>query len=132
LFVFVDETAPETSELGSTHTKPNQSAEVHDVDEEAVADPVRLGVEEADGFGVADSLGVVVGSLQPYQPGVLHVLDLAEDEIELDEVDEVVVVVDARICVSVVMVIVDVIVVEPSLHPNQPGVRQVVTVVVLI
>ena len=124
---------------GSTHTNPNQSADEH----VAVPD-VDLGAVDAadDGFGVGVAVNVlaclrvsVLGSLQPNQPGFAQVADEAEedeeDEIvgEMEEVEEVVV---TGTSVCVVMVVVCVNVVEPSLQPNQPGVKQLVTVVVLV
>lgn len=83
---------------------------------------------------------VVAASLQPNQPGVLQVLvlDVAE-EVVVSEVkvevevgtDEPVVSVGAGSGVGLVIVVV-IVVVSRSLQPNQPGVRQVVVVTVLV
>ena len=67
----------------------------------------------AEGAGAAVPVDVVVGSLHPNQPGVLHVVvvEVLEDEVEV-EVPEVVVVVSSR-------------------HPHHPGVLHVVVRVVV-
>jgi len=116
------EEEPGTGE-GSTQTRPNQSAEVQDL-----VELVRDGALEAeDGTGVVDT--VMLGSLHPKKPGDLQAAaELLDDE----ELEEVVVRVGTGTTVCVVIVVVSVYVVEPFLHPNQPGVRHVVTVVVLV
>jgi len=116
------EEEPGTGE-GSTHTRPNQSAEVQDF-----VELVRDGALEAeDETGVVDT--VMLGSLHPKKPGDLQAAaELLDDE----ELEEVVVRVGTGTTVFVVMVVVSVYVVDPFLQPNQPGVRQVVTVVVLV
>jgi high-affinity Fe2+/Pb2+ permease len=62
--------------------------------------------------GAGNAIVVVVGSLHPNQPGVLHVADV---DVLIDEV-----------------VVVVLVVVIGSLHPNQPGVLQVVVVAVFV
>jgi hypothetical protein len=99
---------------GSTQIKPNHSFEV-----QVVLELVDEGIDEVEeGFAVVE-----VGSLQPNQPGVLHVLEL---EIELDVAvrEEVVVTVGQGAALEDVVCVCEVVVVG-SLHPNQPGVSQV-------
>jgi hypothetical protein len=88
----------------------------------------------AEGAGAVVPVEVVVGSLHPNQPGVLHVVVvevLKEDEVEEDEVVEVVVVVSSRqphhpgvlhVVVRVVVeldeLVVDVLLSEPLLSKN--------------
>ena len=86
-----------------------------------------LELVEAGGDDVVVGLVVVVGSLQPNQPGVLHVLELVLVGLGVVEV------VRARVVVTVgqgeapeeVVAVEDVVVVG-SLHPNHPGVLHVV------
>ena len=125
------------SGLGSTHIRPNQSADVHAVPLLPTLLLLRL-AEDVD-----------EKSLHPNQPGVLHVLvapavDVddaeltVEEGIALDDVaivdvglDESVVNVGAGAGDGLVMVVVCVVVLS-SLQPNQPGVMQVVVVIVLV
>lgn len=69
----------------------------------------------AEGAGTAVPVDVVVGSLHPNQPGVLHVVvvEVLEDEVD-DEVE-----------------VVEVVVVVSSRHPHHPGVLHVVVRVVV-
>ena len=103
---------------GSTQIKPNHSFEVQVV-------LVEEGNEE-----VEEGLAVVVvevGSLQPNQPGVLHVLELDAYVLDVGVWERVVVTVGHGMALEDVVGLCEVVVVG-SLHPNQPGVSQVVDV----
>jgi hypothetical protein len=124
---------------GSTQIKPNHSFDVHSCEAVDVSDTDVL---------VAGCLVDVVESWQPNQPGDLHVVlevvcVAAEEEKEEEDEEEgvedeeatveVVVTVGAGAGVArlLVMVVVSVVVTS-SLHPNQPGERQVVVVIVCV
>lgn len=109
--------------------KPNHSFDVHS----------REVVDESDNeVLVEECLVEVVESWQPNHPGVLHVVlevvvvAAEEDEDEVAIVDVVVTVGAgagvARLVVSVVVMVE----MTSDLHPNQPGERQVVVVIVSV
>ena len=100
---------------GSTQIKPN-----HSFDVQVVLELVEDGKGEVDeGFAVVE-----VGSLQPNQPGVLHVLELDWLVLDVALREEVVVTVGQGAGLEEVVGVCEVVVVG-SLHPNQPGVSQV-------
>ena len=102
---------------GSTQISPNHSFEVH-----VVLELVEDGINDVD-----DGLVVVVGSLQPNQPGVSHVVELVLVGLVLVELlmARVVVTVGQGAALEDVVDVEEVVVVG-SLHPNQPGVSHVV------
>lgn len=121
-----EELAP--SGLGSTHTKPN-----HSFDVQLVVSVLVLVLRSAFDEVV---VVVVMGSLHPHQPGVLHVVELCVVVSEVEVVVEVgteddVVTEGTGTGEGLVMVVVCVVVCS-SLQPNQPGVKQVVVVIVLV
>lgn len=123
-----EELAP--SGLGSTHTKPNHSFDVQLVVSVLVL-VLRSAFDE-----VVVVVVVVMGSLHPHQPGVLHVVELCVVVSEVEVVVEVgaeddVVTEGTGTGEGLVMVVVWVVVCS-SLQPNQPGVKQVVVVIVLV
>ena len=94
-----------------------------------------MGVSDTEVL-VEDGLVEVVESWQPNHPGVSHVVlevvTVAEEDDEEAAV-EVVVTVGAGAGVAILLVSVVVIVdVASDLHPNQPGERQVVVVIVSV
>lgn len=125
-----EELAP--SGLGSTHTKPN-----HSFDVQLVVSVLVLVLRSAfDEVVVVVVVVVVMGSLHPHQPGVLHVVELCVVVSEVEVVVEVgteddVVTEGTGTGEGLVMVVVWVVVCS-SLQPNQPGVKQVVVVIVLV
>jgi hypothetical protein len=102
---------------GSTQISPNHSFEVH-----VVLELVEEGRDE-----VVGGLVVVVGSLQPNQPGVSHVVELVLVGLVLVELlrARVVVTVGQGEALEETVEVEDVVVVG-SLHPNHPGVSHVV------
>jgi hypothetical protein len=114
---------------GSTQMKPNQSFDVHLCEAVDVSDTEVL---------VADFLVEVVESWQPNQPADLHVVlevvcVAAEEDEDEGAIVEVVVTVGAGAGVAILLVMVVVwVVVTSSLHPNHPGERQVVVVMVSV
>lgn len=114
---------------GSTQIKPKNSLDVHSCEAVEVS---------ADDVLVADCLVEVVESWQPNQPGDLQVvLDVVcvatEDDKDEVAIVEVVVTVGAGAGVAMLLVMVVVsVVVTSSLHPNQPGERHVVVVMVSV
>jgi hypothetical protein len=109
--------------------KPNHSFDVHSCEAVDVSDTKVL---------VADFLVEVVESWQPNQPADLHVVlevvcVATEEEEDEGAIVEVVVTVGAGagVAMLLVMVVVSVVVIS-SLHPNQPGERQVVVVMVSV
>lgn len=114
---------------GSTQIRPKNSFDVHSCEAVDVS---------ADEVLVADRLVEVVESWQPNQPGDLHVvlevvIVAAEEDENEEGIVEVVVTVGAGagVAILVVMVVVSVVVIS-SLHPNQPGERHVVVVMVSV
>ena len=114
---------------GSTQIKPNHSLDVHSC--------VVVGVSDSE-VRVAGCLVEVVESWQPNHPGDLHVVlevvcVATEDDRDEEAIVEVVVTVGAGAGVAklLVMVVVSVVVIS-SLHPNQPGDRHVVVVMVSV
>lgn len=101
---------------GSTQINPNHSLEVH-----VVLELVDEGKDE-----VEEGLVVVVGSLQPNQPGVLHVLELVLALLLVELLRGRVVVTVGQGAALEEVVEVDDVVVVGSLQPNQPGVLHVV------
>lgn len=112
---------------GSTQTKPNHSFDVHLWEAVDVPDIEVL---------VEDGLVEVVESWQPNHPGVLHVvLEIVVGAAEEDEVATVGVVVTVGAGAGVASLLVSVVVivrVSSDLHPNQPGERHVVVVIVSV
>lgn len=111
-----------TSGEGSTHISPNHSLSVHVV--------VALSLVLVFVVEVVVVL-VVVGSLHPHQPLLLQVVVVVVVTDVLVVVVGMVVTVGAGAGAEVRYVVVYVVVAS-SLQPNQPGVRQVVVVTVLV